>query len=53
MPKELLNEAGVGEGDIIKVSLAIPKPTRDSSLASIAAIDRKSKPFAREKRERF
>jgi antitoxin component of MazEF toxin-antitoxin module len=53
IPKELLDEAGAGEGDSIKVSLAIPKSTRDSSLESIAGMDRKSKPFAREKRDRF
>jgi len=53
IPKELLDEAGASEGDTIRVSLAIPKSIRDSSLESIAGVDRKSKPFMREKRDRF
>ena len=53
IPKELLDEAGASEGDTIRVSLAIPKSIRDSSLESIAGVDQKSKPFTREKRDRF
>jgi len=53
IPKELLEELGASEGDTIKLSLAIPKATREAGLESIAGIDRKARPFAREKRDRF
>ena len=53
IPKELLDEAGASEGDTIRLSLAIPKSTRDSSLERMAGLDRKAGPFAREKRDRF
>ena len=53
IPKELLDESGAREGDTIKLSIAIPKATREARLESIAGIDRKARPFAREKRDRF
>ncbi len=53
IPKELLDEAGVGEGDTIKLSLAIRKSKRDTALENIACLDRKARPFAREKKDRF
>jgi len=53
IPKELLEESGASEGDTIKLSLAIPKATRETRLESIAGMDRKAPPFAREKRDRF
>src|SRR5438876_7969217 len=53
IPKELLEESGASEGDTIKLSLAIPKATREAGLESIAGMDRKARPFAREKRDRF
>ena len=53
IPKELLEESGASEGDTIKLSLAIPKSTRETALEKIAGLDRKARPFAREKRDRF
>ena len=53
IPKELLEESGASEGDTIKLSLAIPKSTRETALENIAGLDRKARPFAREKRDRF
>ena len=40
IPKELLEESGANEGDMIKLSLAIPKAARETRLESIAGIDR-------------
>ncbi len=51
IPKELLEESGTGEGDTIKLSLSIPKSKRENALKSIAGLDRKARPFAREKRD--
>ncbi len=51
IPKELLEESGAGEGDTIKLSLSIPKFKRENALESIAGLDRKARPFAREKRD--
>ena len=53
IPKELLEESGASEGDMIKLSLAIPKAARETRLESIAGIDRKARPFVREKQDRF
>ena len=53
IPKELLEESGASEGDTIKLSFSIPKPRRENALESIAGLDRKALPFAREKRDRF
>lgn len=53
IPKELLEESGASEGDTIKLSLAIPKTTRKTGLESIAGMDQKARPFAREKQDRF
>src|SRR5256885_16979551 len=53
IPKELLEESGASEGDTIKLSLAIPKATREAGLESIAGMDRKARPLAREKRDRL
>jgi len=53
IPKELLEELGAGEGDTIKLSLAIPTSARDMVLEGIAGLDRKAQPFSREKRDRF
>jgi len=53
IPKELLEESGAREGDTIKFSLAIPKSMRERKLESIAGLDRKARPFSREKPDRF
>ncbi len=53
IPKELLKEAGAKEGDIVKLSLAIPLPNRDSAIRNIAGIHRRAGQFKREKRDRY
>jgi len=53
IPKELLEASGASEGDTIKLSLSIPTSRRGNTLESIASLDRKALPFAREKRDRF
>jgi len=52
IPKGVLEEAGVKEGDIVKLSLPIPKSKRREVLKKIAGVDSLAEPFRREKRER-
>ena len=53
IPKEILEEAGVKEGDVVKLSLPIPRPKRGEVLRKIAGIDSRAGPFRREKRDRL
>jgi len=53
IPKEILEEAGAKEGDVVKLSLPIPKSRRKEVLRRIAGIDSHAEPFIREKRDRF
>jgi len=53
IPKEILEEAGAKEGDVVKLSLPIPKSKRREVLRRIAGIDSQAEQFIREKRERF
>ncbi len=53
IPKEILEEAGAKEGDVVKLSLPIPKSKRREVIRRIAGIDSKAEQFIREKRERF
>jgi len=53
IPKEVLKKAGAKEGDVITLSLPIPKAKRTEVLAKIAGIDSQAKPFAREKGDRL
>jgi antitoxin component of MazEF toxin-antitoxin module len=53
IPKEVLETAGAKEGDVITLSLPIPKAKRTEVLARIAGIDSQAKPFAREKGDRL
>ncbi|MCP8313064.1 MAG: AbrB/MazE/SpoVT family DNA-binding domain-containing protein [archaeon] len=53
IPKEVLEEAGVKEGDVLKLSLPITKSRRKEVLRRIAGIDSLAEPFIREKRDRF
>ena len=53
IPKELLAESGANAGDTIKLSLAIPKIGLKTSLASIAGLVRRARPFARGKSDRL
>jgi len=53
IPKEIVEEAGAREGDIVKLSLPIPKARREEVLKKLAGIDSGAGPFIREKRDRF
>ena len=53
IPKEVVEEAGAREGDIVKLSLPIPKARREEVLKKLAGIDSGAEPFTREKRDRF
>lgn len=53
IPKEVLDEAGVKEGDLVKLSLSIPKSRRREVLMKIAGVDSLAEPFRREKRDRI
>ena len=53
IPKEVLNEAGVKEGDLVKLSLPIPKSRRREVLMRAAGVDSLSEPFTREKRDKI
>jgi antitoxin component of MazEF toxin-antitoxin module len=53
IPKEVLDEAGVKEGDLVKLSLPIPKSRRREVLMRAAGVDSLSEPFMREKRDRI
>ncbi len=53
IPKEIIREVGAKEGDLLKLSLPIPKVRRRASLRKIAGIDAHAESFIREKRDRF
>lgn len=53
IPKGVLEEAGVREGDVVKLSLPIPKSKRREVLRKIAGVDSLAEPFRREKRDRL
>ena len=53
IPKKVLDEAGVKEGDLVKLSLPIPKSRRREVLMKIAGVDSLAEPFRREKRDRI
>jgi antitoxin component of MazEF toxin-antitoxin module len=53
IPKGLLDEAGAKEGDMVRLSLAIPISRRDSALEAIAGLDRGKRAFRREKLDRY
>ena len=53
IPKEVLDEAGVKEGDLVKLSLPIPKSRRREVFMRAAGVDSLSEPFMREKRDRI
>ena len=53
VPRELLKEAGAKEGDTVKLSLSIPVSRRDAALEALAGIDRGTRPFRRERRDRY
>jgi antitoxin component of MazEF toxin-antitoxin module len=53
IPKKILEEAGAEEGDVVKLSLPIPKLRRREALRRIAGMDSQAEQFIREERERF
>jgi len=53
IPKGLLDEAGAKEGDMVRLSLAIPTSRRDSALEAVAGVDRGRRAFRREKLDRY
>lgn len=53
IPKNVLEDAGVKEGDLVKLSLPIPNSKRREALKKIAGIDSHAEPFLREKQDRF
>ncbi len=52
IPKEVLEEAGVKEGDVVKLSLPIPRERRREALRRVAGVDSHAEPFVREKHDR-
>lgn len=53
IPKEVLEETGAREGDIVKLSVPIPKEKRNAAIRNMSGLDLKSTPFTREKRGRL
>jgi antitoxin component of MazEF toxin-antitoxin module len=53
IPKEILEESGVHEGDVLKLSIPISKQKRKEVLKKMAGLDVGSKPFERDKRDRI
>jgi antitoxin component of MazEF toxin-antitoxin module len=52
IPKEILEETGTKEGDVMKLSVPIPRGKRNEVFKKIAGIDAGSGPFIREKGDR-
>lgn len=52
VPKEVLEETGAREGDVMKLMVPIPRRRRAEALRKIAGIDSGSGKFAREKGDR-
>jgi antitoxin component of MazEF toxin-antitoxin module len=52
IPKEILEETGAKEGDVVKLSVPIPKQRRKEVFKKIAGIDAGARPFTREKSDR-
>jgi len=53
IPKELLDEAGANEGDMISLSLSIPTSKRNSALMAAAGIDKRKRHFQRKATDRY
>jgi antitoxin component of MazEF toxin-antitoxin module len=52
IPKEILEETGAKEGDVVKLSVPIPKQRRKEVFKKIAGIDAGARQFTREKSDR-
>lgn len=53
IPKEILDEIGAREGDVVKLLVPIPKQKRNAAIKKMAGSDPKSRPFARDEGDRF
>ena len=53
IPKKILREVGAKEGDVLKLSVPIPRSRRKEVLKRIAGMDSSAEPFIREKRDRL
>ncbi len=53
IPKEILEETGAKEGDVVRLSVPVPRQKRKGVLKKIAGIDTGSRRFTREKSDRF
>ncbi len=53
IPKEILAEVGVKEGENLKLVIPISKQTRKKVIKKMAGIDAGTRPFEREKRDRI
>src|SRR2546428_4083492 len=53
IPKEILEETGAKEGDVVKLAVPIPKQRRKEVLKKMACIDTQAELFNPEKRDRF
>ncbi len=53
IPKEVLEETGAKEGDVVKLSVPIPRQKRKAAIKKMAGVDSKSAPFIRERSDRF
>ena len=52
IPKEVLEETGAKEGDVVKLSVPIPRRRRNEAFEKMAGIDAGSGAFVREKGDR-
>jgi antitoxin component of MazEF toxin-antitoxin module len=52
IPKAILEETGAKEGDVVKLSVPIPRQRRNAVFKKMAGIDAGSRPFKREKGDR-
>jgi antitoxin component of MazEF toxin-antitoxin module len=53
IPKEILEEMGLYDGDTLKLSVPISKQKRMETIKKMAGISIVSKPFKRDKRDRI
>ncbi len=53
IPKGVLDETGAREGDVVKLSVPIPKQKRSAAIKKMAGTDAHSKPFVRDKSDRL
>lgn len=52
IPRDVLSEAGVHEGDVLKLAIPVPVARRRRIWRKVAGIDRGKRAFSREERDR-